>query len=49
MKYCLKIFKFNVNPCTFGFMGDVDLRCEEAGTYLWGTKKVQREKQKEFL
>lgn len=49
MKYYLKIFKFNVKPCTFDFMGDVDLHCKEASTYLWGTKKVQWEKQKEFL
>lgn len=49
MKYYLKILKFNVKPCTFGFMGDVDLHCKEASIYLWGTKKVQWEKKKEFL
>lgn len=49
IKYYLKIFKFNVKPYTFVFMGNVDLHCKETGTYLCDTKKVQREKQKEFL
>lgn len=41
MKYYLKIFKFNVKPCTLSFMGDVDLHSKEAGTYLWVIKKVK--------
>ena len=49
MKYYLKIFKFNVKHFTFSFMGDVDLHCKEDSTYLWGTKKVQWEKQEDFL
>lgn len=49
MKYPLKIFKFFVKLCTFGFTANVDLHCKEARTYLWGAKKVQWEKQKEFL
>lgn len=49
MKYYLKIPKFNVKTCTLSFMGDVDLHSKEAGTYLWVIKKVEWEKQKEFL
>lgn len=44
-----KIFKFFVKLCTFVFTANVDLHCKEASTYLWGAKKVQWEKQKEFL
>lgn len=43
MKYSLKIFKFFVKPCTFGFMGNVDFHCKEASTYLWGAKELQKE------
>lgn len=44
MKYYVKILKFKVKLCTFGFMGNVFLHCKDAGTYLWSIKKCSERK-----
>lgn len=44
MKYYVKILKFKVKLCTFGFMGNVFLHCKDASTYLWSIKKCSERK-----